>query len=481
MLAVTTLAWLPVRHTTAQVSHLRSEVEQAMKHAAQYFRGELEVHGGYVYFYSEDLQVRWGEGVASPDQIWVQPPGTPTVGLAFVNAYEATGDPYYRTAFLAQVEALLYGQLKSGGWTNCVDFDPTGQRVADYRNGKGRGKNFSTLDDDTTQAALRFLMRADRATRFEQEDLHRSVQIALGSMLDAQFPNGAFPQGWTEPVSQEQSAELMTRRASYPDYDWRREGRIKEYWDQYTLNDDAAGSIVATLVLAYEIYAEDRFLGAIRRFGDFLILAQMPLPQPAWAQQYSAEMKPIWARKFEPPAIAGRESEDVMEALMTIYRVTDEPKYLAPIPRALTYLSESLLPDGRLARYYELTTNRPLYMKRNRDVYTLTYDDSRLPSHYGWKVEARLEEIDAAYQRCLSCLPENHGDDEATGIDLETRAAKIVDQLDAKSRWIVRYDGERLVGQPKFQMGAPYISSERFSDNMNRLSDFVKSLKTQQP
>ena len=30
---------------------------------------------------------------------------------------------------------------------------------------------------------------------------------------------------------------------------------------------------------------------------------QMPDPQPGWAQQYDYDMRPMWARKFEPAAI----------------------------------------------------------------------------------------------------------------------------------------------------------------------------------
>ena len=108
-------------------------------------------------------------------------------------------------------------------------------------------------------------------------------------------------------------------------------------------------------------------------------------------------MHPIWARRFEPPAVTGGESQDVLETLMQIYRTTGDKKYLEPIPRALAFLKKSLLADGRLARYYELKTNKPLYMTRRGDEYTLTYDDSKLPDHYGWKVDSRLEAIEREY------------------------------------------------------------------------------------
>ena len=92
---------------------------------------------------------------------------------------------------------------------------------------------------------------------------------------------------------------------------------------------------------------------ALKKLGDFLILAQMPDPQPGWCQQYSYEMVPIWARKFEPAAVTGWESQDVMETLMLIARRTGDAKYLEPIPRALAYFQKSLLPDGQVARFYE--------------------------------------------------------------------------------------------------------------------------------
>ena len=88
-----------------------------------------------------------------------------------------------------------------------------------------------------------------------------------------------------------------------------------------------------------------------------------------------------------------------METLIKIARYTGDKKYLEPIPRALEYLKKCLLPDGRVARYYEFKTNKPLYMDAQ---YQLTYDDSAAPSHYGWKQPARFEQIEKAYQDARS-------------------------------------------------------------------------------
>ncbi|MHC4166525.1 MAG: pectate lyase, partial [Planctomycetota bacterium] len=432
-----------------------------MRRAAGFYRTEVASHGGYVYYYSVDLEQRWGEGAAGSDQIWVQPPGTPTVGMAYLKAYEATGDRFYLEAATEAAEALVYGQLQSGGWTNSIDFNPRG-RVAMYRKGRGRGKNNSSLDDGQTQSAVRLLALVDKSLGFRHKEIHESALIALDALLAAQFPNGGFPQVWTGPVGRQ-----PVIKADYPNYDWRTEGRTKNYWDMYTLNDNVAGYVAQTLIDAHKVYADERYIAALRRLGDFLLLAQMPDPQPAWAQQYDYDMHPIWARKFEPPAVAGDESQEAIETLMEIYGATGDRKYLAPIPRALEYLRRSLLSDGQLARFYELRTNRPLYMMRRGDVYTLTYDESNLPGHYGWKVDSRLTDLETRCRRL-----KRGGDSPAaaqTEAALERKVRQIINDLHTQDCWISTYQGERLVGQPKFKLKQRYIASKVFSRNIETL------------
>ena len=453
---------------------LRGEATRAMHRAASFYRDKVASHGGYVYHYSVDLKQRWGEGQATADQIWVQPPGTPTVGLAYLMAYEATGDRFYLDAAKEAADALSYGQLVSGGWTNSIDFDPRGEKVARYRNGRGRGANNSTLDDGISQTATRFMMRIDRALDFTDKGVHESSQVAITALLNAQFPNGGFPQIWTGPVP-----NRPVVKASYPDYDWRTEGKIKDYWNKYTLNDGLAGTVSETLLSAFELTKEARFKAALSRLGDFLILAQMPEPQPASAQQYGDDMHPIWARRFEPAAVTGGESQDALETLLKIYRVTGDAKYLEPIPRALAYLQRSLLPDGRLARYYELRTNKPLYMTRRGQDYSLTHEDSDLPAHYGWKVDSRLAAIEARYQ-ALKAGGRDLTAERNVG-DLERQVRRILEELDDQGRWVSRYAGERLVGQPKFAPNSLYLSSEVFSRNLETLSLYLTATQPRRP
>lgn len=446
---------------------LEREAREALRRAAGFYVNEVAHHGGYVYYYSPDLSRCWGEGETTREVIWVQPPGTPTVGMAYLRAHEATGEALYLEAARAAAHALVYGQLESGGWTNRVCFAPA-KRMGKYRNGRGDDWNQTSLDDGVTQSALRFLIQADAALAFEDKRIHEAAGYALGALLDHQFPNGAFAQGWDD----DPQPRPKPREAQYPDYNWRTEGRIKNYWDLYTLNDDNAVYLAEVLIEAHRVYGDHKYRVALERLGDFLILAQMPEPQPAWAQQYRYDMQPAWARQFEPPAISSAESMGVLETLIRIHRHTGAEKYLEPVPAALAYLQRSRLADGRLARYYELRTNKPLYMvRKGGSEYVLTHDDSDLPRHYGWKVESRLAEIEGQYERARRGQSEPDG---PTARELRREVRAIIAALDDEGRWISRATGERLVGQPRFEPGQAYISSAVFAGNVETLSRFLK-------
>lgn len=469
LLAVNGAAFRETVEADDRLDRQRELVEASMKKAATYFVSKVAVNGGYVYHYTADLKTRWGEGLASKTQIWVQPPATPTVGMALLKAYHAGGDKFYLKAAQEAAEALVYGQLKSGGWRNSVDFDPKSKETAEYRNGKGKGSNVSSLDDGQTQSAIRFLIQMDQALEQKNQPIHEAVVIALDALLRAQFPNGGFPQVWTGPISKEEP-----QKANYPDYDWRTEGRVKNYWDMYTLNDNTCGYLCETLKEAYRTYNKPEYLESLQRLGDFLILAQMPEPQPGWAQQYNYAMQPIWARKFEPPGVSGDESMEAVETLMSIYRVTNNDKYLQPIPAALKWLERSKLRDNTLARYYELKTNRPLYMERTGEKYSLTYDDRNLPDHYGWKTPSRIELLQRQYRDLKSGKV---AAEPLTLVELTKETAAVVKQLDGEGRWTSQFAGERLVGQPEFRRGDIYLASEVFSRNLGLLAEFLSRTK----
>ncbi len=439
---------------------------EAMKKATHFMTSQVAVRGGYVYDVSLDLKVRRGEGLATRTEVWVQPPGTPTVGLAFVKAYDATGEQVFLDAATQCANALMHGQLESGCWTDRVDFDPQGKNTGRYRKNQGNrnGRNYSTLDDDKSQSALRCLIEVDRAHGFKQTSVHESVQYGLEALLKAQFSNGGFPQGWEKPVD-----PGTVVKASFPKYDWRTEGKFENYWDFETLNDGLAGTVTKTFQLAYETYGDERYRQAMLKFGDFLILAQLPEPQPAWAQQYNHQMQPIWARKFEPPAVVGHESEDVIETLMVLTETTAERRFLEPIPAALAWLKRSTLSNGQIARFYELETNKPLYF--TKEDYVLTYDDSNLPTHYGFKSKSNVQALEKRFQGLAKGDPPTVRNNDLK--NLRQNALRILAELDSEGRWVTDRKGASIIDSAHLDPSTLFLESAVFAKNLSRLAEFV--------
>ncbi len=396
--------------------------------------------------------------------------------MAYLRAYADTGFPYLLKYAQTTGHALVAGQLESGGWTQVIHFTQPDasqkvvQRLGKYRHpraGQPVGDwNGSSLDDNQTQAALVFLMKLDFALKQRDPAIHEAAEFGLAQLYKAQFANGGFPQVWIKPAPVAVTGQSPLQ-ASYPPKNELRP-TIKNYWDFPTLNDGLAGTVADVLLTAHETYGDEASIAVLRKLGDFLILAQMPEPQPAWCQQYNDQMQPMWARKFEPPAITGSESQDVLETLLKIAEHTKDKRYLVPIPRALEYLRKSQLPNGQLARFYELHTNKPLYMDSK---YQLTYGDSDLPSHYGWKVPSRLDKIEKAYKSFgqeSSSKPKK--------VD-PAHVRQVLADLDEQGRWVSTYHGEKLTGQPKFAEGQKYLSSKVFINNIKVLSAYLQELQ----
>lgn len=478
--------WLSILFATlipstllAQVAPTREQAAAAQEKAVKFFASQVAVEGGYVYQVTSDLKLREGEGDAGANSVWVQPPGTPAVGLAMIEAYERTGEKHLLDAALAAARCLLRGQLHSGGWQNHIDFDPELRPKLAYRvDGKPakKARNISSFDDDQTQAALRFLMHVDRALEFKDEPIHEAVQFGLEAVLKNQFPSGGWAQVFDDPVKLKErmsAAGTTAQRAGYP-ASWPRQYPGGDYWFFYTLNDQALVRVMQTMWLAGDIYNSPAYRDSALKAAEFLIAAQMPDPQPAWAQQYNYALEPVWARKFEPPSVSGGESQVVIEALLDLTIATGDKRYLAPIPKAIAYLKSCLLPDGRLARFYELKTNKPLYFTRD---YKQTYADDDMPTHYGFKVDSRLERLESRFNQLTAMSADQlkqlnekqQRSAKRSAVDAD-RVAKIMAAMDERGAWVEPGQLKYIKQSPKER---PMIHSETFIKNLEVLSRFT--------
>jgi hypothetical protein len=114
------------------------QAQSALLKAVQFFHTQVSYGGGYLWEYSGDLQLREAEGKVYDSRVWVQPPGTPTIGEAFLEAYEATGAAGCLEAGLDAAYVLVENQLRSGGWDYYVTLDPADKQPTR-----------TCLDDDT--------------------------------------------------------------------------------------------------------------------------------------------------------------------------------------------------------------------------------------------------------------------------------------------------------------------------------------------
>jgi len=343
---------------------LVQEAEQALHQAVEYLTTEVAAGGGYGGSYLANLSDQWGEGHILPTMNWVQPPGSPSTGFAFLAAYEATGDDFFLQAAKQVADSLVWGQLAVGGWDYTIDHTRAGEERWFFRHNVGSedekltsGRNTGTMDDNVTQHATRLLIAVDQALEQEDEAIHGAAIAALDYLLEAQYEGGGWPQRY--PLS----------------------GR--GYNDFMTFNDNTIRDCADVMSIAWSAYGDQRYYDSVVRCGEFIIAAQLPEPQATWAQQYDEDLKPGWARRFEPAAACGSESFGVMRLLIEIAVFTGDDKFLEPLPAAMDWFDRSQLENGKWARFYELKTNRPLYFYAG--TYLLTYDRSDPPTHYSFE------------------------------------------------------------------------------------------------
>lgn len=497
---------LPVLWACFSSAGLAADAKEALVKAVGFFHAKASIHGGYVYRYSADFSLREAEGIPGPDTIWIQPPGTPAVGMACLDAYEATGDQGCLKAAVEAAQAVSRTQLSSGGWDYSGEFDPSiRERKLYRRDAQGnliertripageagwhvwkkrerKDTNYSTVDDDVTQAATRLLLRVDHALGGKDTEIREAADHALQALINTQYPAGGWSASfdtWAESPPPE--SKFPVTSASYPK-DWPRQWP-KDFTGCYVLNDNTHATLMTTLLLAWELRKDERSLAAAKRAGDFLVLAQMPDPQPAWAQQYDANMQPVWSRAFEPASISGRESQAVMWALLKLSVVTGDMKYLTPVARAVAYLRKSLLPGNQVARFYELNTNKPLYFERgpNGKGFEITYSDKRASSNYGWVWASELDAIEAAgrqiFRKESVVFPRTEKErwsSPPTAQDI----AEILREQKADGSWTESAGDRGVMRDVQGKKTSPkggVIHSDAFVQNVHALSAWIKA------
>jgi len=359
----------------------RAEVVTTMRRATGFMVERVATDGGYVWAYLPDMSRRWGEIEARRSMIWVQPPGTATMGHLFLDAFHATGDDYYYRAAQAATGALIRGQHRSGGWNYFIDFAGPASTREWYRTiGRNawRMEEFhhyadnATFDDAGTAEAMQLLLLRMYLERREPR-FRAPLNRAIDFVLNSQHANGGWPQRWPHV-------------RDYP-----------AYARYITFNDDVAQENVRFLLAVYQSLGETRVRSAILRAGEVFIATQQPLPQPGWSLQHTTDLRPAGARSYEPLSLATHTTAANLRMMLQFYHLTGDRRYLTRIPEAIDWLESLRLPPdpargGRdFPTFIELGTNRARYVHRRgsnvvNGEYYWDYSPVATLGHYGaWR------------------------------------------------------------------------------------------------
>jgi PelA/Pel-15E family pectate lyase len=308
-------------------------------------------------------------------------------------------DWYASAEARAAADAVLLYQSSAGAWPKNTDLlaPATSEALAEIE----KGGKANTIDNGATTAPMIFLAKVSNATGAEQ--YHASVLRGVDYLLASQYPNGGFPQFF--PLR-------------------------KGYYSHITYND---GAMINTLELLREV-AQGRepfaFVDAARRAKaadavlrgiDCILKTQVRQDGKltAWCAQHDEKtLEPAWARKYEPPSLSGGETVGIVRFLMSIQHPT--PAVVAAVDGAVDARKG---PDGRVekilvadpsapplwARFYELKTNRPLYMDRdsvpNYDFMKVSYERRSGYGYHGTWPASLLEKDYPAWRARIGTKP----------------------------------------------------------------------------
>lgn len=441
----------------------RAAALDAMKRATTFMIDSVAHRGGFVWSYLPDLSRRWGELEARETMIWIQPPGTPSMGHLFLDAYHATGDDFYYRVAMRVAGALIYAQHPSGGWNYVADWageaslrewyatiGRSAWRLEEFQHFWGN----ATFDDGGTSTSASFLLRL----YLEKRDpaIKAALDKAISFVLGSQHGSGAWPQ-----------------RFPPPDHAFMKAGR-PDYTSYLTFNDDVTAGNVGFLILCYQALGDARLLEPIQRAMMAFVATRMPPPQAGWALQYTADLQPAGARGYEPRALATHTTASCILQLLEFHRLTGEAGFLAPIPDALDWLDAVRLPAelataGRThPTFVELGTNRPLFLHRRgsnvvNGEYYVDANPNNTIGHYGSTRQIDVAQLRQQYADAKALPPtevtkgspllpgaspsplarffevrppREFGSRGPSPLPIPDRAARAIASLDAQGRWI---------------------------------------------
>lgn len=385
----------------------KTEILSTMIRATRFMADSVSENGGYLSHYLPDFSRSWGELEAYPTMVWVQDPGTVSMGNTFLDCWYATHDDYYYNQAKKAASALVWGQLPCGGWNYFINFGGLNSTLEWYHTigeNAWRLEEFqhyygnATFDDKVSGSAAIFLLRFYLA-RLDPA-FKAPLDKAIDFVLQSQYPLGGWPQRYP----------LM--------HNFHKNGE-PDYTSFYTFNDNVQWQNITFLIGCYSTMSDQdqfytgkntRLLNAIRRAMNFLLISQQPRPYAGWGQQYTMDLKPAGARSYEPASLDPQYTAMNIELLLKCYEMTGDRRYLERIGDAIGWLKKAAIRRTRnkgvfiYPKFVDPTTGKPLYTHRiGEDVifghYYANGDSTHTLAHYGNFRRIDLGRLEADYQK----------------------------------------------------------------------------------
>lgn len=431
-----TAAGLATPATAAKGSSARG-VRDAMLRAAAYMDEKVSYEGAYVWSYRPDLSLTWGEMEARRTMCWVQPPGTPTVGHALLDAYVATGEKRFLHAARRTGRALVRAQRPEGGWNYIHDFAGAkslkrwyesiginGWRLEEFQHLYDN----STFDDAATSTAGQLILRLHLIDPRDR-GFKRSLAKVIGFITDAQISGGVSDGGWPQrwPVDANATTEMPwpDTRPSWLPADAKPGMVDGDYTQHVTFNDNVLGENIKLLLMCVVSLGRDDLIEPVRRAMECVRRMQQPAPQAGWGLQHLAEDldgRPAGAvasgRSYEPRALTTHTTQTNIEQLFTYFQLTGDRTFLDGVPAALDWLASCRLTDQQRAEnpliasrthptFVEEGSNRALFVHRfgsnvNNGAYYYDYDHHDTLSHYSGGRSVAESRLRIEYDRLRS-------------------------------------------------------------------------------
>jgi PelA/Pel-15E family pectate lyase len=300
---------------------------------------------------------------------------------------------WYGTAEAKRIaDNVLLHQGASGGWPKNIDM----ARVLTKENRDsllaGKKETETTIDNTATYTQMRFLAKVYAPTRDQR--LRSAFIEGLDYLLAAQYANGGWPQ-------------------FYP--------LRKGYYTHITFNDDAITGVLNLFKDIVEKKREFAFVDASRRARasaaidngiECILKCQVKVRDTltGWCAQHDeTTFAPAKARSYELPSLSGKEGVGIVEFLMRIEKPT--PAIVSSIKAAVAWFDRARVKGQRVilrpdtlsptgvdkiviedpaapslwARFYDIGTNRPIYVSRDGIIrYRLSEISYERRNHYGW-------------------------------------------------------------------------------------------------